>query len=157
MRFLSDIAALAKPRITLLVLFTTSVGLWLAPLSVSPSILLATLCGMVAAVGGVNALNMYAEREVDGLMSRTQNRPLPTGRLHPSVALWFGLTLSIAGTLLVGWQVNLLSGFLVLVAVTSCVLLYTPIKQVSPWALPVGAIPGAMPPPDWLDCSDWSD
>lgn len=142
----SDIVELTKPRITLLVLFTTSVGLWLAPGIPSLFAIGAIMIGMAAAVGGVNALNMYLERDIDGRMTRTRNRPLPDGRLEPAIALWFGLALSVSGVALVAIHVNLLSAFLVLVAVATYVLVYTPLKQITTWALPIGAIPGAMPP-----------
>lgn len=145
-RFFGDLLELTKPRITLLVLVTTSVGLMLALPHPSAPIILATLAGVVFAVGGVNALNMYLEREADGRMKRTRSRPLPAGRLEPAVAFWFGLTLALMGVTLVGIAVNGLSAFLVLLAVATYVLVYTPLKQVSPWALPVGAVPGAMPP-----------
>lgn len=145
-RTLLDVIELTKPRITLLVLFTSSVGLYLPSVPLRSSLVVSTLLGLVMAVAGVNALNMYLERDVDGLMSRTQNRPLPAGRLQPAVALWMGLALATAGIGLVGTQVNPLSGFLVTLAVATYVFLYTPLKQVTPWSLLIGAVPGALPP-----------
>lgn len=129
-----------------MVLFTTLVGLILAPVFVSSAVLSTTLVAMVMAVAGVNALNMYVERDVDGLMERTRERPLPAGRLDPNIALILGLIFSFSGFTLMGIVVNLLSAFLLLIAIVSYVMIYTPMKQVSHWALPVGAIPGAMPP-----------
>jgi len=145
-RILLDLIELTKPRITFLVLFTASAGLWLAPVSISSWLVAATLIGLTLAVGGVNALNMYLERDLDGLMTRTRNRPLPARRLDPELALWFGLALSMAGVALTAAAANLLTGLLTLIAVMTYVTLYTPLKPKSPWALQVGAIPGAMPP-----------
>jgi len=143
---LLDLLALTKPRITFLVLFTASAGLWLAPVPISAWLVVGTLLGLTLAVGGVNALNMYLERDLDGLMTRTRNRPLPARRLDPDLALWFGLALSMAGIALTAAAANLLTGLLTLIAVVSYVTLYTPLKTKSPWALQVGAVPGAMPP-----------
>ncbi|MDX1402699.1 MAG: heme o synthase [Kiloniellales bacterium] len=145
-RILIDLLELTKPRVTFLVLFTATVGLWVAPQRPSLLVIFATLAGLSLAVGGVNALNMFLERDTDGLMERTRARPLPAGRLEPTISLWFGLALSLGGVAVMAALVNLLSGLLTLVAVMSYISLYTPLKQHSPWALHVGAIPGAMPP-----------
>lgn len=144
--FFLSLIELTKPRITLFVLFTCSVGIWLAPVYLSMQCMLATLAGLAAAVGGVNALNMYLERDVDALMARTQNRPLPTGRLQPRVALCLGIILSGIGVIALGIAANLMAATLTLIAVVSYVLLYTPLKQFTPSALYVGAVPGALPP-----------
>ncbi len=145
-RFIADLVELTKPRITFLVLFTAYIGIALAPIAIPATQTLACLIGLVATVGGVNALNMYIERDVDKLMTRTANRPLPRKRLQPKVALAFGILLSAAGVTLVTLGVNLISGLLTLLAVVSYVLLYTPLKQFTPSALYVGAVPGALPP-----------
>src|SRR4051812_17550497 len=85
---LADLVALTKPRITRLVVFTGAVGMWLAPRGGLTSVkLVAALVGTVLVVAAANTLNMYLERDVDALMSRTASRPLPAGRMHPSVAL----------------------------------------------------------------------
>jgi len=87
---LGDLVALAKPRVTALVIATTAGGLWLAPLRVGVTVAGLALLGTVLIVAGANALNMYIERDIDGRMDRTKGRPLPAGRLAPRVALWFG-------------------------------------------------------------------
>jgi protoheme IX farnesyltransferase len=144
--FLRDLLALAKPRVTALVIFTFGGGLLLAPAQVPLTRALAALFGTTLIVAAANAVNMYLERDVDGLMRRTQRRPLPQGRLSPFVALAFGaLTGSAALPLLFGG-----GGFLVatlgLVAFYSYVWGYTPLKRKSPVSLYIGAVPGAMPP-----------
>jgi protoheme IX farnesyltransferase len=104
------------------------------------------MLGTVLIVAGANALNMYIEREIDGRMDRTKDRPLPAGRLAPRVALWFGVALSVAAVPILAIGVNLTTALLAVLAHLSYVLAYTPLKQRSPAALLVGAVPGAMPP-----------
>src|SRR5690606_19267577 len=96
--------------------------------------------------GCANALNMYLERDVDALMARTRLRPLPSGQLSMGAALAFGLLLGAAGVFILGTAVNPLTGELAMMAVLTYVLVYTPMKAVSPIALYLGAVPGALPP-----------
>jgi len=141
-----DVVALAKPRITALVIVTTAGGLWLSPSRAPTATALWALVGTVLIVAGANALNMYIEREIDGRMTRTQNRPLPAGRMAPRVALWFGVLTSVLAIPVLAIGVNATTALLALLANLSYVLAYTPLKQRSHWALLVGAVPGAMPP-----------
>lgn len=151
---LADYVALAKPRITLMVVITTAGGLWLAhraslnAADASPltwPIVVCTLLGTVLVVAGANALNMYIERDFDRKMARTKNRPLPTGRMAPRAALWFGVLASSFSVPLLAIGVNALTALLAVLANLSYVLAYTPLKQRSHHALLVGAIPGAIP------------
>jgi heme o synthase len=143
---LADLIALAKPRITALVLITTAGGYWLAPVHRGPLVAGLTLLGTVLIVAGANALNMYVERDIDARMERTKNRPLPAGRLPPRIALWFGVALSVSAVPILAIGVNPTTALLAVLANLSYVLAYTPLKQRSHWALLVGAVPGAMPP-----------
>jgi protoheme IX farnesyltransferase len=104
------------------------------------------LVGVALVVAGANALNMYLERDVDQLMTRTRNRPLPSGRMAPEAALWFGLITSGLAIPLLSFAVNPLTGLLGVASLLLYVLAYTPMKRRSTSALLVGAIPGAMPP-----------
>jgi len=146
---LRDLVILTKPRITALVLVTEAAGMCLASASVSvrphPRTLWLSLLGTALIVAAANVLNMWLERDVDALMSRTCNRPLPSGRLSPEVALGFGLALAAVAIpmLLV---VNLPTCVLGLAALVTYVLVYTPLKRHTYLALLVGAMPGAMPP-----------
>jgi protoheme IX farnesyltransferase len=142
----SDLITLVKPRITALVVATTAAGLWMAPVALQPPRILWTLVGTVLLVGAANALNMYLERDVDALMRRTRNRPLPARRLAPEVALWFGISLATVSIVILTLGVNPLTALLGVIAFISYVLFYTPLKQKSHVALLVGAVPGAMPP-----------
>lgn len=147
-----DLVALAKPRITLMVIITAAGGLFLsqrstsADVSLTPATILSTLIGTSLVVAGANALNMYIEREIDAKMPRTKNRPLPAGRLTPRVALWFGVALSALSVPILAIGANPLTALLAVIANLLYVLAYTPLKQHSQYALHVGAIPGAIPP-----------
>ncbi len=143
---LADYVALAKPRITTMVLVTTAGGAFLSPERIPASRLAFALLGVTMIVAGANALNMYIERDVDRHMARTRNRPLPAGRVSPRHALIFGLATSIASVPILALGVNALTAFLAVLANVIYVLAYTPLKQRSHLALEVGAIPGAMPP-----------
>ncbi len=142
---LRDLVSLTKPRITAMVILTTGGGLWLAGATSLATVTIALL-GTALVVSSANALNCWMERDVDGFMARTKNRPLPAGRLSPRVALAFGLALGAIAVPLLTLLVNPLTGLLAAIALVSYVWIYTPMKQVSPAALLVGSIPGAMPP-----------
>jgi protoheme IX farnesyltransferase len=141
-----EIITLTKPRISLLSVATAAVGLSLAPGEPSAALTIVTLIGTLLLVGSANTLNMYLERDVDGRMARTKNRPLPAGRLAPPIALWFGVAQALVAIPLLTFGANALSGLLGAVALVIYVLVYTPMKQLSTASLLVGAIPGAMPP-----------
>ncbi len=145
-----DFAALTKPRITATVVVTAAGGLALAHRlpGVAPSLsaMAATLLGTALVVAGANALNMYLERDTDGLMARTRNRPLPGGRMLPRSALILGVALSAASVPVLAIFANPLTALLAVIAHLLYVFAYTPLKQVSAYALHVGAIPGAIPP-----------
>ena len=141
-----DLLALTKPRITSIVLLTAACGMKLASRVVNGRTWLWTMLGTALIVGAANALNMWIERDVDAKMARTRNRPLPAGRLAPGVALGFGIGLAVVSLPILVLGVNAVAGVLGVVALTSYVLLYTPMKRHSVRALWVGAVPGAIPP-----------
>jgi protoheme IX farnesyltransferase len=153
-----DLVALAKPRITVMVVLTAATGMYLAPGEISTARGVLALLGTVLLVGGANALNMYLERDIDARAARTARRPLPAGRLPPLVALVFGLLLGGASLPLLFLAANPLTALLGLIAFLTYVGLYTPMKQHSPGALVVGAVPGAMPPlMGWTAVTDTLD
>src|SRR5437016_883894 len=95
---LADYLELTKPRVAVLVLFTVAIGALLAPGGVAQwAIIVHTLIGTALVAGGASALNQLLERHSDALMQRTENRPLPAGRLQPVEVLVFGLALGVAG------------------------------------------------------------
>ena len=147
MKNLRPYVELVKPRILSMVLVTTTIGYFLAAKGVHPfSTLCLALLGVGSATGGAAALNNYLERDVDGKMERTRQRALPAGILQPSSALAYGISLVLLGLFILVWAVNLLTGFLVLLAAFLYVLVYTPMKRLTWLNTTFGAIPGAIPP-----------
>jgi len=104
------------------------------------------ILGTLGVVVGANTLNCYLERESDKEMARTKNRPLPSGRLSARGALAYGLTLATLSTVALWNWVNTTTALLAVIAFVSYVWVYTPMKRLSPQAVTVGSLPGAMPP-----------
>jgi protoheme IX farnesyltransferase len=147
LQVLSDLLALTKPRVVIMVLITTVVGFYLGSGGFADYVLLSwTLVGTGLAAGGSLALNQYVERDLDARMERTRNRPLPSGRLQPIEALAFGAALTASGLLLLTLTVNAPSGLVTALTVVSYLFLYTPMKRMTPLCSLVGAVPGALPP-----------
>jgi protoheme IX farnesyltransferase len=139
-----DLIALVKPRIMVMALLTAAGAMRLAPGAIDGPRALWLIAGTALIVGAANTLNMWLERDIDCLMARTRNRPLPMHRLAPSTALVFG-ALQGALSLPALAMVNLVTAALGLLALVLYVGVYTPMKQHSHWATWVGAVPGAMP------------
>lgn len=143
----ADFVSLMKPRILLMVLFTTCAGFYLGvPGGTDYAALLQVLIGTALAGGGTLALNQFLERDLDTRMVRTQLRPLPSGRLQPTEALLFGVLLVIVGLLYLALSVNVVSSIAAAATMGGYLLLYTPMKRKSAWCLVIGALPGALPP-----------
>ena len=140
-------AELTKPRITFLIVLTSAAGFLMAsrgPLNYVA--LLSALFGIGLLSSGIAALNQYAERELDGLMRRTANRPLPAGKLAPWEALAFGAGITIAAEAFLLIVVNPLTALLGLTVIAGYVFAYTPLKTRTSLSTLVGAFPGAVPP-----------
>jgi len=144
----ADYVELTKPRVAVLVLFTVAAGFLLAARSTPDLVaLLHTLAGTALVAAGASALNQLLERQSDALMRRTENRPLPSGRLHPLEVFCFGLGMGLAG--LIYLALALRQPLCVLVAgltFVSYVFLYTPLKRRTTLNTLIGAVPGALPP-----------
>jgi protoheme IX farnesyltransferase len=143
-----DYVELTKPRVAVLVLFTVAVGGWLAGLADGDGlVLLHTIMATALVAGGASALNQLLERHTDALMGRTENRPLPAGRLHASEVLVFGLLLGVGGLAYMAVAVRQpLAVVVTAVTFVSYVWCYTPLKRITPLNTLVGAVPGALPP-----------
>src|SRR5580658_11146937 len=138
---------LAKPRIGLMVLVTTTLGFFLGGRGLHPlGVFFLTLLGVGTATGGAAMLNNYIERHSDAKMTRTRGRALHSELIEPTQALVAGVGLVLFGVLLLVLSVNLLTGFLVLLAAFLYVLVYTPLKKITWLNTTFGAIPGAIPP-----------
>jgi protoheme IX farnesyltransferase len=144
----ADYLDLIRPRVTLLVLFTVAAGGYLAAHGApEPAVLLHAVLGTALVAAGASSLNQFLERHSDGLMQRTENRPLPAGRMQPGVVLGLGIGLAVMG--LAYLAISLRQPLTALVAgftFASYVFLYTPLKRRTPLNTLVGAVPGALPP-----------
>ena len=137
---------LSKPNILSLVLVVTFLGYYLGNMGIgSIEILLYTLIGTAMTAAGSGTLNHYLERESDGYMARTQNRPLPAKLISPYVALIYGILMTIGGSILLLLKVNMLTGFLALLTAFLYALVYTPLKKITWLNTSIGSIPGALP------------
>ena len=140
-----DLLALAKPRITFMAVLMAWVGIWFAG-GADMTTTIGTLLGTGFVVASANALNMIIERDGDKLMSRTANRPLPSGRMNTSTAVAFAVITAALSGYLLWFLANPLTFALGFGALIGYVWVYTPLKRKSSLALPIGAIPGAAPP-----------
>lgn len=137
---------LVKARLTSLVLVTTLVGFYAGSSSpVDYWIMLHALLGTALVACGAAALNQWIEREQDAKMRRTEDRPLPSGRLSPDAVLMIGAFLSVAGLLDLMLAVNQLTAFLGALTLASYLFIYTPLKRITTLNTLIGAIPGAIP------------
>jgi protoheme IX farnesyltransferase len=143
---LADVAELLRLRMTVLVLFTVAAGCFLAARgAVEPGLLVQVVLGTGLVAAGASCLNQLIERHSDALMRRTENRPLPAGRLQPGVVLVLGVALTVIGLLclvLRSPSAALVAGF----TFASYVFVYTPLKRRTSLNTLVGAVPGALPP-----------
>ena len=143
---LRDYLELTKPRLSALVLLTTATGGWLGARSHHElGLLWVALAGTALCAGGANALNQWMEREQDARMQRTQDRPVPAGRLRAEEAWRVGAGLAVSGLCVLA-AVNGLTALLAAVCLGSYLLVYTPLKRATPLCTLVGAVPGAIPP-----------
>lgn len=146
-RRMVDFFELTKPRIVLMVLVTAFVGFYVGSERVANYLaLFHMLVGTALAAGGTLALNQFLERDTDAMMARTRHRPLPDGRIQPAEALGFGSVVTLIGLAYLALAVNLQSAWVAASITGIYLLLYTPMKQKSAFCIPVGAVPGALPP-----------
>ncbi|KQY98471.1 protoheme IX farnesyltransferase [Pseudolabrys sp. Root1462] len=142
-----DYIALLKPRVMSLVVFTALVGLAVAPGSIHPFEAFTALLCIAVGAGASGALNMWFDADIDALMTRTQRRPVPSGRVRPGEALGFGLTLSVFAVVVLGLMVNLLSAALLAFTIFFYAVIYTMwLKRSTPQNIVIGGAAGAFPP-----------
>jgi heme o synthase len=143
----TDLVALTKPRVVVMILVTTLVGYYVG-LSGAPDYvrMLNLIIGTLLAAGGTLALNQYWERDVDARMERTRTRPLPDGRLQPLEALLFGSAITLLGVAYLGAFVGALSAAVTAATAVLYLFAYTPLKVRTALCTLVGAVPGALPP-----------
>ncbi|GIK99863.1 MAG: protoheme IX farnesyltransferase [Alphaproteobacteria bacterium] len=143
----ADYVALLKPRVMSLVVFTGFAGLAVAPGEIHPVLAaVAVLCIAVSA-GAAGAINMWYDRDIDAVMTRTRNRPIPAGRVPADSALAFGVFLSLGAVMMMGLGVNWLAAGLLALASLFYVFVYTIwLKRRTPQNIVIGGAAGAFPP-----------
>jgi heme o synthase len=142
-----DYIALLKPRVMSLVVFTAFVGLMIAPGHLHPVIAATALICIAVGAGAAGALNMWYDADIDARMARTQNRPVPAGRVAPREALAFGVTLAGFSVVVLGLLVNVIAGALLAGTIGFYVLIYTMwLKRRTPQNIVIGGAAGALPP-----------
>lgn len=144
---LGDYLELTKPRISVMVLLSVSVGFALGSQGTVQIPLLAhALLGIALVAAGSSAINQFLERETDRLMPRTARRPLPSGRLMAGEVLAFGILSGVLGVLYLASFVNVLTAMLTGLTLLIYGFVYTPLKRTTALCTAIGAIPGALPP-----------
>ncbi len=144
---ISDYAILSKLRLSVLVVFSAVIGYVFADASsISLTHILILVLGGTLVTGASNAINQIIERDIDKLMSRTQNRPLAAERMNALEAIVAAGAMGISGILLLTYFFNPIAGVLSAISLLSYAFIYTPLKRVNAIAVFVGAIPGALPP-----------
>ncbi|MCC8431405.1 heme o synthase [Reyranella aquatilis] len=142
-----DYIDLLKPRVMSLVVFTGWIGVLIAPVHIHPLKMLVAVIAIALGSGAAGAINMWYERDLDALMARTRNRPLPAGRVAPDDALGFGLLLSIFSVLLMAVSTNMVAAALLAAAILFYVFIYTIwLKRRTPHNIVIGGAAGAFPP-----------
>jgi hypothetical protein len=142
-----DYLALLKPRVMSLVIFTALVGLVIAPGHVHPVLAFTAILCIAVGAGASGAMNMAYEGDIDALMSRTANRPIPRGRITSGEAMAFGLILAFFSVLTLGILVNLLAGALLAFTIFFYVVIYTMwLKRWTAQNIVIGGAAGALPP-----------
>jgi protoheme IX farnesyltransferase len=141
-----DLIQLLKLRLSSLVVFSAVVSYVMAADHADWKVAVLLTLGGFLVTGSSNAFNQIIEKDLDKLMARTENRPMPNDRLTHTEALFFSGLIGISGIGILWFFVNPLSGILGIAALFSYVAIYTPLKRVTPFAVFVGAFPGAIPP-----------
>ena len=144
---LRDYFALLKPRVMSLVVFTGFVGMMLAPGSLHPVLAFTAMLAIAVGAGAAGAINMAYEADLDAVMARTRERPIPAGRIAANDALTFGVVIGAGAVLTMGLTVNLVAGLLLALTIGFYVFVYTMwLKRRTAQNIVIGGAAGALPP-----------
>lgn len=142
-----DYLALLKPSVMQLVVFVAIVGLVMAPGAINPFVAVIAVACIALGAGGSAALNMWYDSDIDAIMSRTQNRPIPSGRMSREEALVFGMVLSGFSVALLGLATNWVAAGWLAFTIFFYVVIYTMwLKRSTPQNIVIGGAAGAFPP-----------
>ena len=143
----ADWLVLLKPRVIQLVVFTGAAGLLVAPGHMHPVLVFATLLCIAGGAGAAGAINMWYDRDIDAVMRRTKNRPIPAGRIAAGEALTFGVTLAVASVVVLGLATNVAAAAMLAVSIGFYVFVYTIwLKRRTRQNIVIGGAAGAFPP-----------
>ena len=144
---IGDYVSLMKPRVMTLVIFTALVGYVLAPSALHPVLGAISILAIAVGAGASGVINMWFDRDIDAIMTRTNKRPIPAGRVNPDDALAFGVVLSIGSVVVMGLAVNWLAAGLLALTIGYYVFFYTMwLKRRTPQNIVGGGAAGAFPP-----------
>ena len=142
-----DWIALLKPRVLTLVVFTGFIGLLVAPGHLHPVLAFTAVLCITVAAGACGAINMWYDRDIDAVMRRTRNRPIPAGRIEPGAALAYGIILAAGSVIVMGLAVNLVAAEILVLSILFYVFVYTMwLKRRTPQNIVIGGAAGAFPP-----------
>jgi protoheme IX farnesyltransferase len=142
-----DWIALLKPRVMSLVVFSGLIGLLVAPGHLHPVLAFTAVLCIAIAAGACGAINMWYDRDIDAVMRRTRNRPIPSGRIEPGAALGFGIVLAAGSVIVMALAVNMVAAGVLALSIAFYVFVYTMwLKRRTPQNIVIGGAAGAFPP-----------
>jgi len=141
-----DWIALLKPRVMSLVVFTGVIGLAIAPGHLNPVLAFTAVLCIAIGAGACGAINMWYDRDIDAVMRRTRNRPIPAGRIEPQAALSYGVTLAVGSVIVMYLAVNVAAAAVLALSIVFYVFVYTAwLKRRTPQNIVIGGAAGAFP------------
>ena len=148
----ADFIALMKPRVMSLVVFTTVIGMMLAPTTPHPLLMVIAILAIAAGAGASGAINQWYDRDIDAVMKRTQSRPIPAGKINPDEALAFGVIISMLSVLVLWFAANVMAAALLAFTIFFYAVVYSVwLKRSTPQNIVIGGAAGAFPPAiGWL-------
>ena len=142
-----DFFELMKPRVMSLVVFTTLVGMYMSPYQLHPVLSLIALLSIAMGAGSAGAINQWVDRDIDKIMLRTKERPIPSGRVDPAEAITFSLVMSLISVILLGLASNWLAAFLLAFTIFFYAVIYSIfLKRKTTQNIVIGGIAGSLPP-----------
>ncbi len=142
-----DFIELLKPGVMTLVVFTAVAGMAIAPGSIHPFMAFVAILSITLCSGAAGAINMWYDRDIDAVMTRTKNRPIPAGRVSPSEALSFGVILTVLSIILMALALNWVAAGILAFASFFYIFVYTMfLKRSTPQNIVIGGAAGAFPP-----------
>lgn len=147
-----DFIALMKPRVMSLVVFTTVVGMVLAPTTTHPLLMVIAIIAIAAGAGASGAINQWYDRDIDAIMTRTKTRPIPAGKVMPEEALSLGIIISLLSVLVLWFSAGIAAAGLLAFTIFFYAVVYSVwLKRATPQNIVIGGAAGAFPPAiGWL-------